>query len=181
MRALLPVMLFALLTGCPPRAQQPNLLRQRLSVKPTSLSVIHVKGAQLISSSAFTVFRLENAEGDKSALREASKQCASAKICGAELPASKVATAYEDLERAPWSYAVLGNHLVAVSRTAGSTQVFVNPAHVPEVGERISQDWLQGLVLCDPIESPVQPQCPPPPLPPRDLFLEGIVNPSKGI
>ena len=177
MRSWLVLMSMVVLGGCPRGGVFSPPSRQRLAVEPTILSIATVKGGQLMSSSEFGVFTLVKGEFDRAGLGDASKRCAIAKICGPQVKSTKVARVYDDLERAPWALAVLGDRLIAISQTSERTQLFVSPTDLEGIGQTLSSGGLRGLVLCSPNPT-VHPQCPPPPLPPRDGLLLRVLRPT---
>lgn len=179
-----------LLAGCPLKGggttPQPA---PKLKMKPTNLTVIEVPGAQLVISERFRVFIVEddgaldkNTKVDRAALEAKAGECASGGSCGRKMSDKEVKAFYQSVEGATWARGHLAGAEAADAQVqaSGAARIMLFAGAQQDLREVTRQVFLPGG-YCDPGgRGGVQPQCPPPPLPPRFPDLDSIAVPLSG-
>jgi hypothetical protein len=155
-------------SSAPPKETEAQQ-EQKLSIKPTDLSVIEVQGAQLYVSGALRVFLVEgelvdNPKVDAQGLYDKAKLCQAGQGCGRALTAKQRSDFYRMIEASSWSEASLTGRLAGVAYAGATTMVFTDGrASLTYATEQLFRPG----ALC---------QCPPPGgIPPRDEWLLNVV------
>jgi hypothetical protein len=168
--------------GCH-RSASSQSAKPYLPDKPKQLARLEVGGASLVTSAGFGVLVLTSDKPDAAALRERAKQCLAGQGCGDAMSDDAVGALYSDIEAKPWRYGRLGQRLIAVRDDGPRALIFFKLDGAVDVADALGAPVVDpsdiplcpSCVVCDP-GGGTQPQCPPPPLPPRFESLQVVLD-----